>query len=72
MIRFGIVGMGIRGKLYAHTLAQSPHAHLVAVADTNHETLAAVCRDYKVEGFRDPHELIDKAAIDAPKFTGEF
>jgi predicted dehydrogenase len=65
MIRFGIVGMGIRGKLYAHTLAQSPHANLAAVADTNPETLAAVCRDFTVEGFRDSHELIDKAAIDA-------
>lgn len=65
MIRFGIVGMGIRGKLYAHTLAQSPYAQLVGVADSNAETLAGICTSEGVPGFGGYRELIDNAGLDA-------
>lgn len=41
MIRIGIVGMGIRGTLFARALASSAHARVSAVADVNPEALEA-------------------------------
>ncbi|MFS0725282.1 Gfo/Idh/MocA family protein [Paenibacillus sp. 1P07SE] len=65
MIRFGIVGMGIRGSLFADTLQQNPYAALVAVSDAYEGTLEASKQKYKVPGYLDVAEMIERETLDA-------
>jgi predicted dehydrogenase len=65
MIKFGIVGMGIRGSLFADTLQQNPYAQLVAVSDAFEGTLAKSKEQYGVPGYADVEEMIEKEALDA-------
>lgn len=65
MIRFGIVGMGIRGKLFANTIKENPFAEVVSVCDSNPETLKTVCETYGVKGYATYQELFEAGGIDA-------
>ena len=74
MIKVGIVGMGIRGTLFADTLAQNPYAEVVAVSDSNRERLEEKAGQYGVRGYADSGEMIEKERLDAviistPDFT---
>ncbi|MFC4598720.1 Gfo/Idh/MocA family protein [Cohnella hongkongensis] len=64
-IQFGIVGMGIRGKLFADTLLQNPYAQLTAVSDAFPSTLAQCVEKYGVPGYADVKEMLDKEQLDA-------
>ncbi len=65
MIKFGIIGMGIRGKLFAGTIRQNDYAKVVAVADQNADTLKDVCKTFAVKGYERYETMIDKGGIDA-------
>ncbi len=65
MIRFGIIGMGIRGKLYADTLAQNPLAQVASVCDTNAGALQEAEQKYHARAFRDYRALIEQGGVDA-------
>lgn len=65
MIKFGIVGMGIRGKLFANTLKENPYAEVVAVCDTNPENLKAACELYHVKGYSTHEEMFAAGGLDA-------
>lgn len=65
MIRFGIIGMGIRGKLYADTLVRNPYAQVVAVCDTNADALAQSQATYHVQAFTSYQDLILHGGVDA-------
>ncbi|MDI4648162.1 Gfo/Idh/MocA family protein [Cohnella hashimotonis] len=64
-IRFGIVGMGIRGSLFADTLLQNPFAELVAVSDAFAATLDKSKARYNVPGYADVREMIAGEQLDA-------
>lgn len=65
MIRFGIIGMGIRGRLYADTLRQEPAAQVVSVCDTSEQALRQAKEAYGAETFSDYRQLIERGGIDA-------
>lgn len=65
MIRFGIIGMGIRGKMFLNTIRQSPYAVVEAVCDSNENTLRTVEEDFKVKGYTDFRQMIDNCELDA-------
>lgn len=65
MLKVGIVGMGIRGSLFADTLQQNAYAELAAVSDAYEGTLAASVAKYGVPGYLDVEEMIAKEALDA-------
>lgn len=63
MQRFGIIGMGIRGKMYASVISQNPNAEVKAICDTNEEVLKELGGTYGAETYIDFREMIDKADI---------
>ncbi len=65
MIKFGIIGMGIRGKLFAETIQQNDYARVVAVADQNTDTLKEVCEMFDAKGYEQYEDMIDESDIDA-------
>lgn len=65
MIKFGVVGMGIRGSMFAETLGQNPYAELVAVSDAFEGTLAKSVEKLGVPGYLEVEEMIEKEALDA-------
>lgn len=64
-IKFGIVGMGIRGSLFADTLLQNPYAELVAVSDAFESTLTRSKDKYGVPGYPHVKEMLEKEKLDA-------
>ncbi|MCS7458564.1 Gfo/Idh/MocA family oxidoreductase [Paenibacillus doosanensis] len=65
MIKFGIVGMGIRGSLFADTIRQNPYAELAAVSDAFEETLERNKRKYGVPGYLRVEDMIEREKLDA-------
>ncbi|MCL2060518.1 MAG: Gfo/Idh/MocA family oxidoreductase [Oscillospiraceae bacterium] len=63
-LRIGIVGMGIRGKLFAATIEQSEHARLVAVSESSQATLDAATKRFGAPGYADFTEMIDTVPMD--------
>mgnify|MGYP001168819335 CR=1 FL=1 len=65
LIKFGIVGMGIRGTLFADTLLQNPYAELAAVSDAFPVALDRSKEKYGVPGYTDVKEMLHKERLDA-------
>lgn len=65
MIKFGIVGMGIRGNLFARTLQQNPYAKLVAVSDVSKENLSKANSDFRVNCYDNYEKLFSDEELDA-------
>ncbi|NLG24456.1 MAG: Gfo/Idh/MocA family oxidoreductase [Clostridiales bacterium] len=65
MIRIGIIGMGIRGKLFAETIGQNDHAKVVAVADPNAATLREAEDAFGAKGYERYQDMIDDSRLDA-------
>ncbi len=65
MIKVGIIGMGIRGTLFADTLVQNMYAEVAAVADSGKENLQKAAGRYGVRCYADSEEMIEKERLDA-------
>src|SRR5699024_7142435 len=64
LIRAGIIGMGLRGKIYADTFEQSPKASVVAVADINERNLKESQKQYNVSIYTNYEEMYTKENLD--------
>lgn len=66
-IRFGLIGAGRMGKVFANTLTFAvSEVDLVAVADPNGEAVDEVAARFHIsQKFKDYHELLSKDDIDA-------
>lgn len=65
MIRTAIVGIGIRGNLFAQGLRQNPDAALVAICDANPILLAEAGEKWTVPGFGDFGQMLKEQKPDA-------
>lgn len=65
MIKFGIVGMGIRGSLFADTIQLNPYAELTAISDAFEATLNKNIEKYHVPGYLNVEEMLEKEQLDA-------
>jgi len=65
MVRTAIIGMGIRGMMYAQGLAQNQDAELVGITEINPQTLKVSSQKWKVPGYRDIHSLLGECSPDA-------
>ena len=63
MIKIGIVGMGIRGSMFAATAAQNSHCEVAAVCDSDEERAKAAAGNAEV--FADYRDMIDSVQLDA-------
>ena len=64
MIKIGIIGMGIRGTMFADTIRENAFAEIVAVAEYNQETLQAAIENYQVAGYQDCFKMMDEVEMD--------
>jgi len=64
-VRVGIVGMGIRGQMYAATCRQLSNAELVGVCDVADAARAAATEQFEVSGFAEVEAMCEKARPDA-------
>lgn len=64
MLRVGIIGMGIRGNLYAKTIKFNAYAEVVAVAEGNKERLEQAKKEFGVKGYLDYNEMLDQNEFD--------
>jgi len=74
VVKLGIVGMGIRGKMYANAIKQYPNAQLVSIAEPVQSVLDQCTVQYNVNGYKDYKEMIEQEALDGiiiatPDFT---
>lgn len=65
MVRVGIIGFGLRGKMYLETLNQNVDAQCIAVADTVEANLQIARESYGVQAFADFREMIDNCSLNA-------
>lgn len=64
-IRFGIVGMGTRGRIFADTVGQNPYATLTAIADSSAEKLQAAEQAYDAHAYTRFEDMLDREELDA-------
>lgn len=69
MLKFGIVGMGIRGNLFADTLAENQYAQLEAICDVSEKNLKMAADKYKVKACSDYREMMDSSKLDSVIIT---
>ncbi len=66
MKKIGIIGMGIRGKMYANFIKQnSSVVEIGAVSEFNDETRKIVEEQFSVKAFKDYKEMLDTVELDA-------
>ncbi len=65
-IRVGVIGVGGHGRgRHLVPLTKTPGARVVAVCDVDQGTLDRVCGEFKVAGYRDYREMIEKESLEA-------
>lgn len=64
-IRVGIVGMGIRGRMYATICRKMPDAELVCVCDVSEGARGSAQEEFEVPGFAETARMCGKCAPDA-------
>ena len=65
MIRIGIIGMGIRGEMYAQGLDQNQDAVLAAICDIQPKVVTAAAQKWDVPGYSDYKTLVNHSKLDA-------
>ena len=64
MIKVGIIGMGIRGNLYAETIKFNPFAEVTAFAEGSPERLQSAKDKYKVKAYEDYDRMLQENRFD--------
>lgn len=65
MIKFGIVGIGLRGRLFAETIVQNSYAELVAMCDSNEQSLQYAAEHDGVKAYKDIKQMMSETKLDA-------
>jgi predicted dehydrogenase len=65
MINLGIIGMGIRGQMYANAILHSSSARLISMAEPIEKVLAQCVSQYGGKGYRDYKEMLEEEVLDA-------
>lgn len=65
MIRFGIVGTGIMGTLYARLISEHPKTELAAVAGITREHVDSLAKHFGVPGYLNHQDMFSRERLDA-------
>lgn len=65
MLQFGIIGMGIRGRMFAETIEESPYAALRAVCDLRPEASREMAEAFGCAEYTDFRRMMDEQELDA-------
>jgi|YNPNPStandDraft_1061719.scaffolds.fasta_scaffold03794_4 predicted dehydrogenase len=60
----GVIGVGSMGRNHARVFAQMPEVNLVALADTDAETVHQIARTYKAQAYTDYREMLERVPLD--------
>lgn len=69
MLKCGVIGAGIMGRLHLKACAQFPYAQPVVVCDTDEERAKEVAAEFGVEAYTDYTDMIGKADMDVVHVT---
>ncbi len=64
MVKIGIIGMGIRGKLYAQTISFNPYAELVAFAEGDNKRREGAKKKFRGKAYSDFNEMLEQENMD--------
>jgi len=64
MVKIGIIGMGIRGTMFASTINENAYAEIAAVSEYNEDTLKSAKEKFNVPGYQDYYKMIDEVDMD--------
>ena len=64
MINVGVVGIGSMGRNHARVFAQVPEVNLVALADTNEDTVNQIARMYKTNAYGGYRQMLETERLD--------
>ncbi|NQT60144.1 MAG: Gfo/Idh/MocA family oxidoreductase [Bacteroidetes bacterium] len=64
MLKVGIIGMGIRGSMYAKTISFNAYAEVTAVAEENSKRLAEATEQFGVNGYENYKTMLDENDFD--------
>jgi len=65
VLRFGIVGFGIMGRLYARIISESGATELAAVSSKSESSLSLAENKYGIPVYADPIEMYEREKLDA-------
>ncbi|TDX42948.1 putative dehydrogenase [Halanaerobium congolense] len=65
MVKTGIIGMGIRGQMYAESIEQNNQASVEAITEVNNESLEKNKEKFNTKGYKDYKKMIDENDLDA-------
>jgi predicted dehydrogenase len=65
LLRIGIVGGGIRGRMYAQSLHGFPNAEVAAICDLNLQAAEKVASPFGLHAYPDHRSMLDDAELDA-------
>lgn len=69
MLKCGVIGAGIMGKLHLKACAQFPYAEPVAVCDTDEKRAKEAAETFKVKAYTEYEDMIAKADMDVIHVT---
>jgi len=64
MLKVGIIGMGIRGNLYAETIKYNPFAEVAAFAEGHKDRRKEAKSKYRVSAYQDFHKMLQEQDLD--------
>lgn len=64
MKKIGIIGMGIRGTMFADTINENMYAEVAAISEFNEASLNTAIEKYQVPGYQDYRKMIDEVPMD--------
>lgn len=65
MVSFGIIGMGIRGNLFAKFISQNPYAELIAFSELDDDKRETASEKWKVKGYKNYHDMLNEEKFKA-------
>lgn len=68
MIKWGVIGAGNMGRIFAESIKEVDNAELIAVASTNNQKLDTFCEEFKINGklkFNNYEKLCENRYVDA-------
>ncbi len=65
MINFGIIGMGIRGNLFARFISQNPYAELAAFSELDNDKRRDANKRWKVKSYKNYEDMLRNEKLQA-------
>ena len=64
-VRIGVIGLGTMGRHYVKIYSDHPLSEVVAVSAPRQQQVDEVLADYKVEGYTDYRQMLERNNLDA-------